>query len=86
MATKKKAASRRKIAAVWERGYQGHVYWLGKEKLGKVSLLAGSAADPRGKYRWDAAGKTGFCEQLDRARSAVELAVLTRDRQRDLFE
>ena len=57
MATKKKAASRRKIAAVWERGYQGHVYWLGKEKLGKVSLLAGSAADPRGKYRWDAAGK-----------------------------
>ena len=86
MTGKKKTGSRRTAKAVWERGYRGHVYWLGKEKLGKVSLLSGSAADPRGKYRWDAAGKTGFCEQLDKARSAVEYAVLTRDRQRDLFE
>ncbi len=86
MTGKKKTESRRKAKAVWERGYQGHVYWLGKEKLGKVSLLSGSAADPRGKYRWDAAGKTGFCEQLDKARSAVEYAVLVRNRQPDLFE
>mgnify|MGYP003704166821 CR=1 FL=1 len=46
MTGKKRTAPRRKAKAVWERGYQGHVYWLGREKLGKVSLLAGRAADP----------------------------------------
>ena len=41
MATKKKKAK-----PFWERAYKGHAYWLGKAKLGKVTLLA----EPKGKY------------------------------------
>ena len=64
---------------VWERGYNGHVLWLGKQKLGKVTL-----AGP-GRYTWEAAGKAGASESLDAAREAVEYAVLTADQQLDLF-
>ena len=85
MATKKKRVSR-KIKPAWERGYNGHVLWLGKEKLGKVTLLSGAQIDPRGKYRWDAAGKAGYSDQLEKARGAVELAVAAKDKQLDLFE
>ena len=28
----------RKPKALWEPGYNGHVYWLGKKKLGKVIM------------------------------------------------
>jgi hypothetical protein len=63
----------------WERAYQGHAYWLGKTKLGKVTL--------RGKsdYRWEAAGKGGNTEDLDSAKKAVELAILMAEKQLDLF-
>ena len=63
----------------WERAYKGHVLWLGKEKLGKVWLLEKS------KYSWEAAGRTGISEDLDKAKKAVELAVLIADKQMDLF-
>ena len=46
MATKKKT----KQKPAWERAYKGHVLWLGRQKLGKVTLLDGKSADPRGKY------------------------------------
>ena len=64
---------------VWEPGYNGHVYWLGKKKLGRVTL-----AD-KGRYTWEAAGRAGAAEDLDRAKRAVELAVLMADKQLDLF-
>ena len=63
----------------WERGYQGHVYWLGKTKLGKVTLAA------RGRYTWQAAGRAGESDGLEKAKQAVEYAVLIADRQLDLF-
>ena len=74
MATKKKS----KAKPSWERGYKGHVLWLGKTKLGKVTL-----ADR--KYSWEAAGRAGVAEDLDQAKKAVEYAVLVADKQLDLF-
>lgn len=64
---------------VWERGYQGHVYWLGKAKLGKVTLAG------RRRYTWEAAGRAGAADDLEKAKRAVEYAVLMADRQMDLF-
>jgi hypothetical protein len=63
----------------WERAYKGHAYWLGKTKLGKVTLAA------KQKYTWEAAGRAGVAEDLDKAKKAVELAVLMADKQLDLF-
>jgi hypothetical protein len=75
MATKKKS----KQKPAWERAYKGHVLWLGKAKLGKVSLV------DRNKYSWEAAGRGGVAEDLDKAKKAVELAVAMADKQLDLF-
>jgi hypothetical protein len=58
------------------------VYWLGKRKLGKVNLMN---SDPRGNYQWEAGGRAGFAEELEKAKAAVELAVSTADKQLDLF-
>jgi hypothetical protein len=77
MATKKKKAK-----PFWERAYKGHAYWLGKTKLGKVTLLV----DAHGKYRWEAAGRAGLVDALDKAKAAVELAVFNADKQLDLFQ
>jgi 3-deoxy-D-manno-octulosonic acid (KDO) 8-phosphate synthase len=63
----------------------GHVLWLGKQKLGKVTLLVAHNLDPRGKYKWEAGGREGFADELARAKSAVELAAYTADKQLDLF-
>jgi hypothetical protein len=72
-----KRTSKQKPA--WERAYKGHVLWLGKTKLGKVSL-----ADKE-KYTWEAAGRAGVAEDLAKAKRAVELAVAMADKQLDLF-
>ena len=53
--------------------------WLGKQKLGKVSLLE------RNRYGWEAAGRAGVAEDLEKAKKAVEMAVLIADKQMDLF-
>ena len=71
---------RKKTKPTWERAYKGHVLWLGKQKLGKVSLAG------EGRYAWQAAGKAGATDDLDKAKKAVELAVLIADKQRDLFD
>ena len=63
----------------WERAYKGHALWLGKKKLGRVTL-----AD-KNHYTWEAAGRAGAAEDLERAKKAVELAVLMADKQLDLF-
>ena len=43
----------------WERAYKGHAYWLGKAKLGKVTLISGS----KGKYHWEAGGRAGYTDE-----------------------
>ena len=63
----------------WERAYKGHAYWLGKTKLGKVTLAE------KGRYKWEAAGKAGETENLEKAKKAVELAAFMADKQLDLF-
>ena len=69
----------KKQKAFWERAYKGHVLWLGKQKLGKVSLLE------KNHYGWEAAGRAGVAEGLEKAKRAVEMAVLIADKQMDLF-
>jgi VCBS repeat-containing protein len=56
------------------------VFWLGRHKLGKVTLAA------QGRYTWEAAGKSGASDDLEKAKKAVELAVAMADRQLDLFD
>jgi len=72
--------SRKKPKPFWERAYKGHVYWLGKQKLGKVSLAG------ENRYTWEAAGKAGATDDLDKAKKAVELTVAIADKQADLFD
>ena len=72
--------SRKRPKPAWERAYKGHVLWLGRQKLGKVSLAGES------RYTWEAAGKAGTTDDLDKAKKAVELAVLIAGKQRDLFD
>jgi hypothetical protein len=67
--------------AVWEPGYNGHVYWLGKQKLGKVTRQKSGAH----KYRWEASGRGGTSDDLEKAKRAVEAAVAMADKQLDLF-
>ena len=67
----------------WEPGYNGHVYWLGKQKLGKVTR--NSQKNAQHKYTWEAAGRGGAAEDLDKAKRAVEAAVAMADKQLDLF-
>ena len=76
MATRKKKTKDRPF---WERAYKGHAYWLGKQKLGKVSLMK------QGSYSWEAGGRVGHAEDLEKAKKAVELAVFMADKQLDLF-
>jgi hypothetical protein len=87
MPPKKKKTSKRKprISPVWERAYLGHVLWLGKKKLGKVTLLIAHNLDSRGKYKWEAGGRAGFSDELIKAKAAAELAASTADKQLDLF-
>ena len=77
-------AKKKKAKPFWERAYGGHAYWLGKAKLGKVSLHAQKNAEH--KYTWEAAGRIGAADELDKAKRAVELAVAVADKQLDLFE
>ena len=63
----------------WERAYKGHAFWLGKTKLGKVTLAE------KDRYTWEAAGRAGEAADLDKAKKAVEMAVLMADKQLDLF-
>ena len=71
--------SKKKQKPAWEPGYNGHVYWLGKQKLGKVTLAG------EGRYTWEASGRAGASDDLEKAKKAVELAVALADKQLDLF-
>lgn len=72
--------SRKKAKPFWERAYKGHVLWLGKQRLGRVTLAG------KDRYTWEAGGKAGGTDDLDRAKRAVELAVAMADKQPDLFD
>ena len=71
--------AKKKQKPFWERAYKGHALWLGKTKLGRVTLAE------KGRYTWEAAGRAGASDDLDKAKKAVELAVLMADKQMDLF-
>ncbi len=71
--------AKKKVKAFWERAHKGHVLWLGKQKLGKVTLAG------EGRYTWEASGRAGESDHLDKARKAVELVVAMADKQLDLF-
>ena len=75
----RKARKPRISKPFWERAYKGHAYWLGKKKLGRVTLAE------KGRYRWEAAGRAGSADDLDKAKKAVEAAVAMADKQMDLF-
>ena len=70
----------KKSRPFWERAYKGHAYWLGKAKLGRVTLVE------KGRYTWEAGGRAGSAEDLDKAKKAVELAAAMADKQLDLFK
>ena len=76
------AAKKKKQKPFWERGYNGHVYWFGKRKLGKVTL---HAANAKHKYTWEAAGRAGVADDLVKAKRAVELQVEMAEKQLNLF-
>jgi len=69
----------RQAKPFWERAYRGHAFWLGKTKLGKVTLAG------KDHYTWEAAGRAGETADLDKAKKAVEMAVLIANKQMDLF-
>jgi hypothetical protein len=52
---------------------------VGKAKLGKVTLVE------KDHYKWEAAGRAGEAVDLEKAKKAVEMAVLIADKQMDLF-
>jgi hypothetical protein len=72
-------ATRKKHKPFWERAYKSHVLWQGKQKLGKVTLAG------EGRYTWEASGRAGRSDDLEKAKKAVELAVAMTDEQLDLF-
>jgi len=84
MAKKKK--TKRQPKPYWERAFRGHAYWQGKVKLGRVTLDAAHTAGEPGRYRWEAAGRLGQADSLQKAKAAVELAVALSDKQLPLFD
>jgi hypothetical protein len=80
----KRARKAVKAKPNWERGYRSHGYWLGKERLGKVTL-DGDAANAA-RYRWESGNRTGKSQTLREAKQAVEQTVLIGARQLGLFD
>ena len=80
---KKSAIRASKARPQWERGYQSHGYWRGKERLGTVQLGERSQWD--GIYRWQAGNRAGEAKTLAEAKRAVEETVLSLASQLSLF-
>jgi hypothetical protein len=77
-------ARARKHKPFWERGFLSHGYWLGKERLGVVTL--GPRGEWDGIYRWQAGSNAGKASTLREAKHAVEQVVLVGASQLQLFE
>jgi hypothetical protein len=80
---KKSTRKASKARAFWERGYQSHGYWRGKERLGTVQL--GERGQWDGIYRWQAGSRAGEAKTLVEAKRAVEETVLSLASQLSLF-
>jgi len=72
-----------KARPIWERGYQSHGYWRGKERLGTVQLGERNQGDRM--YRWQAGSRAGEAKTLAEAKRAVEETVLSLATQLPLF-
>lgn len=81
---KKSTRKPSKAKLFWERGYQSHGYWQGKERLGTVQLGERRLWD--GIYRWQAGSRGGEAKTLGEAKRAVEETVLSLATQLPLFE
>ena len=68
---------------IWERGYQGHGYWLGRQRLGAVKLVPGG--EKQTAYHWEAGTRAGEAQTLKEAKREVEQAILVGARQLPLF-
>jgi hypothetical protein len=75
--------STKKTRPFWERGYQSHGYWRGKDRLGTVQL--GERGQRDGVYRWQAGSRAGEAKTLGEAKRAVEETVLSLASQLPLF-
>jgi len=80
---KKNTSKARKTRPFWERGYQSHGYWQGKERLGTVQL--GERGQWDGIYRWQAGSRVGEAKTLAEAKRHVEETVLSLATQLPLF-
>lgn len=80
---KKSTRKASKARPFWERGYQSHAYWQGKERLGTVRLGERGLWD--GIYRWQAGSRAGEAKTLGEAKRAVEETVLSLATQLPLF-
>jgi squalene cyclase len=80
---KKNSRKTSKAKPFWERGYQSHGYWRGKERLGTVQL--GERGQWDGIYRWQAGNRAGQAKTLAEAKRAVEETVLSLASQLSLF-
>jgi len=80
---KKNPRKTSKAKPFWERGYQSHGYWRGKERLGTVQL--GERGQWDGIYRWQAGNRAGQAKTLAEAKRAVEETVLSLASQLSLF-
>ena len=74
----------RAVVPVWERGYMSHVYWLGKQKLGRVWIQA--AYFDGKKYAWQSFTKTAVAATLAEAKRAVEAVARAERKQLSLFD
>ena len=83
MAKKDARKKASKARPLWERGYQSHGYWQGKERLGTVQL--GERGQWDGIYRWQAGNRAGEAKTLAEAKRAVEQMVLSLATQLSLF-
>jgi hypothetical protein len=79
----KSARKAGKAKPFWERGYQSHGYWQGKERLGTVRLGERGVWD--GIYRWQAGNRVGEAQTLGEAKREVEETVLSLAIQLPLF-
>jgi hypothetical protein len=70
----------RKARPYWERGYDTHGYWQGKQKIGWVAHEGKG-----GVYRWQAGSRAGEATSLAEAKRSVEETVLSLATQLSLF-
>ena len=76
------ATRNKKARPFWERGYDTHGYWQGKQKIGWVAL---EGKGKTGLYRWQAGTRAGEAKTLAEAKRAVEEQVLSLATQLPLF-